>query len=154
MKTIHRGAFAEVGLRSDFAEAYYSVSRASVLRGMHCQAAPYEHSKLVYCVVGRVLDVTVDLRREGPRFGAFAVVELSAASGNMVYIPPGFAHGFLVLEEQAIVAYHVTSEHEPTADMGVRWDSFGFEWPVREPVVSARDAALPSLTEFRGAFSR
>jgi dTDP-4-dehydrorhamnose 3,5-epimerase len=152
VKTVHRTEFHAQGLRADFSEVYYTVSRLNVLRGMHCQVPPHHHAKLVYCLAGGVLDVVVDLRLDSPNYRQFATLSLSANTANMVYIPPGCAHGFLVLNAPAILVYHVTSEHCPAADAGIRWDSFGFAWPIENPHLSPRDAALPGLAEFVSPF--
>jgi dTDP-4-dehydrorhamnose 3,5-epimerase len=151
VKTFQRSAFSALGLEADLAEVFYSVSEAGVVRGMHVQRPPHDHAKMVYCAAGRALDVVLDLRA-GPGYGRFVSVELAADTGTMVYVPRGCAHGFCVLEAPALVVYHVTSEHCPEADTGIRWDSFGFTWPAPGPLVSARDASLPRFQDFRSPF--
>ncbi len=152
VKTFVRTEFARLGLRTDFAESYYSLSHERVVRGMHFQTPPHDHAKLVYCLTGRVLDVVVDLRRREATYGHVSTTEISSDIGNLLYIPPGFAHGFLVLEAPAIMLYHVTSEYAPAADAGFRWDSIGFNWPEPCPVVSARDAGFQSFADFISPF--
>lgn len=119
---------------------------------MHFQLPPADQVKMVYCVVGRVLDVILDLRVGAPTFGRHVTRELSAAEHNAVYLPSGIAHGFYVLEAPALVIYNVTSEHAPALDSGVRWDSFGMRWPSDAPIVSDRDSRLPTLDQFRSPF--
>jgi len=152
VKTFHEATFAELGLRTRFTEQFYTTSMRGVLRGLHFQSPPYDHAKLVYCTAGRVLDVGVDLRRGSPTYGQHLKVELSAETGNMVYLPPGIAHGFLTIADSATLVYNVTSMYEPIADTGIRWDSAGIEWPVDTPQVSERDSRLPTLGAFDSPF--
>lgn len=147
VKTVHRSQFDNLGLRWDFVEQYYSSSHKRVLRGMHYQASPMQHAKLIYCVQGRVLDVALDLRFASATFRQYFTIELSADLGNMVYLAPGFAHGFYVFSESATLVYNVTSEFSAEHDLGLRWNSFGFCWPDSNPIVSVRDANLPELSE-------
>jgi dTDP-4-dehydrorhamnose 3,5-epimerase len=152
VKTYRRSAFESAGFETDFAECFHTVSWARVLRGMHLQIPPADHAKLVYCTSGAVMDVSLDLRRGSPAFGRYTVIELGAGSANGVYLPRGVAHGFYVRSAPAVMLYHVTSEHVPVLDCGVRWDSFGAPWPDRLPGLSARDAALPALRDFVSPF--
>src|SRR3954462_6088312 len=112
VKPFRHDLFAQRGLRTDFAEEYWSVSEARVLRGLHFQVPPHEHAKLVYCVAGRVLDAALDLRVGSPTFGRHALFQLDAADGKCVYIPAGLAHGFYVLQPPAIMVYKVTSLYD------------------------------------------
>lgn len=152
VKTFETVEFEAAGLARAFAETYYTVSRERVVRGLHCQLPPSDHDKLVHCCTGRVLDVVVDLRRDSPTFGRCASTELDPDRATMVYVPTGMAHGFLVLEAPALLCYQVTTSHDPSRDGGVRWDSVPFEWPFADAIVSARDAALPSLDAFDSPF--
>jgi dTDP-4-dehydrorhamnose 3,5-epimerase len=152
VKVVHSSTFAAQGLNASFVETFYTVSGENVLRGMHLQLPPADHSKLVYCVAGNVLDVALDLRMGSPAFGKFEAVELSADKRNALYLPGGVAHGFHVRHAPAIMVYHTTSEHVISLDSGVRWDSFGAPWNAESPVVSARDSALPTLRDFRTPF--
>lgn len=149
-KLVHADAFAAAGLAHDFVEQYVSISAAGVLRGMHFQSPPHDHAKLVSVLAGRILDVALDLR-PGPGYGRAAAVELSGEDGRSIYIPSGFAHGFLALEP-ATVLYDVTSVHAPDHDHGVAWDSFGFDWPIADPILSDRDRGLPALADFPTSF--
>lgn len=153
VKTFHAEAFREHGLETDFREDFYSISRKGVLRGMHFQSPPYHHAKLVYCAKGRILDAIVDLRNDSQGFGLQETLELSGENGWVLYLPPGVAHGFYVLSDEAITVYRVTSEYRPEADSGVRWDSCGIAWPNNSPIVSARDFNLPPLEEVRNVFT-
>jgi dTDP-4-dehydrorhamnose 3,5-epimerase len=119
---------------------------------MHFQRPPADHAKLVYCLEGRILDVAVDLRRTSPTFGRHAVFNLSADCHNAAYLPRGVAHGFYVMNAPALVMYHVSSEYAPSSDSGIRWDSFGYDWPDKEPVLSRRDSEFVTLHEFESPF--
>ena len=153
VKTFHFDAFNQRGLATGFREQYYSVSRRGVLRGMHFQTPPHDHAKLVTCLRGRVLDAALDLRRGSPTCGMHHLLELDAKKGNMAYLPPGLAHGFLALSETALVLYNVTSVYAPESDAGLRWDSVGIDWPLAEPVLSPRDKDLPHLDNFQSPFT-
>lgn len=153
VKTFHRATFEQWGLPTDFPEAFYSVSRRGVLRGLHFQLPPAAHAKLVTCVSGKILDAAVDLRQGSPTYGRHALLELSAEQANMLYVPVGLAHGFYALTDRATVLYNVTTMHAPALDTGIRWDSAGIPWPEPRPVVSARDAAFPSLSDFQSPFT-
>jgi len=151
VKTFHAGAFAELGL--DFApvEEFFSTSLRGVVRGMHFQLPPYQHAKLVYCIVGRVTDVVLDMRRHSLEFRKFASAELSSANRRMLFIPAGVAHGFLA-EEDSVMIYQTSTVHAPSHEGGVRWNSFGFDWGSTKPILSQRDAGLPAFDELTSPF--
>ncbi len=142
--------FAENGLTMELLQDNQSWSRQGVLRGLHLQHAPYAQGKLVRCVTGRVLDVAVDVRPESPTFGQYETVLLDSAIGNMLYLPEGFAHGFVALEDATFV-YKCTNFYHKKSEAGIRWDDpeLGINWGIREPLVSAKDQLLPSFAEFR-----
>lgn len=148
IKTFHYDAFKKLGLVTDFKEEYYSVSKKNVIRGLHFQLPPAAHEKLVYCAEGKVFDVVVDLRRNSATFGKHRAVTLDAATGNMLYIPKGFAHGFLTLSDKAIMMYNVTSVYNPECDTGIRWNSAGIDWQIDKPIISARDRNLMPFSDF------
>lgn len=120
---------------------------------MHFQRPPYEHSKIVFCPVGAILDVLLDLRRGSPTFGQFCARELSAENHQAIFIPEGFAHGFKALTEGAMTYYLVSSEYDKDSDTGVRWDSFGFDWEEAHAVISQRDQQFLPLIELDSPFS-
>lgn len=151
VKTYHEGLFKTLGVTMEIREEFFSVSRKDVLRGMHFQLPPHDHDKLVYCTAGAVLDVLLDLRR-GAGYGRVASVELSADNAHIVYIPKGIAHGFLALSDDALMLYKTSTVHAPDADAGIRWDSFGFDWPPGNPVISARDQQHPMFADFDSPF--
>jgi len=153
-----RGSFAETyrasvfdgaGIRGPFVQDNLARSGPRVLRGLHFQLPPHPQGKLIQVVRGAVFDVAVDLRRASPTFGRWVGWELSADTGELLWVPPGFAHGYVVLGEGADLAYKVTAEYRADLDAGVRWDdpAVGVVWPVEDPVLSPRDLALPLLRE-------
>jgi dTDP-4-dehydrorhamnose 3,5-epimerase len=152
VKTFHREVFARWGLGIDYAEDYYSLSYKGVIRGMHFQVPPMDHAKLVYCVLGEVQDVLLDLRRGSPTYGGHATLSLSAAAGAIVYIPTGVAHGFCALSETAILVYKVSQAYSPEHDRGVLWSSAGIPWAEHDPILSNRDRAHVSLSSFASPF--
>lgn len=154
VKTFHCGLFRDLGIDFTPVEEFYSTSRKNVLRGMHFQLPPHDHSKLVYCIRGRVLDVLVDLRPGSPGYGCFASAELSRENRSQFYIPSGIAHGFLALEDDSVMVYKTTTVHAPSHDAGIRWDSFGFDWGVDSPICSPRDLAFPSMADFVSPFQK
>ncbi|MBF0372409.1 MAG: dTDP-4-dehydrorhamnose 3,5-epimerase family protein [Alphaproteobacteria bacterium] len=152
VKIFHRPFFAGLGFDLDFAEIYVSRSRKGVVRGLHFQAPPADHDKLVCCLDGRILDAVLDLRRGSPTEGRHLLFPLNGDQSAIVLVPRGCAHGFLAESEGAQVAYAVTSAYDPARDLGVRWDGAGIPWPIDDPVVSERDAGFPALAEFDSPF--
>lgn len=153
VKTIHAETFVKEGLEYAFTESFYSISKKNVLRGMHFQVPPEDHVKLVYVLSGKIIDVVVDLRKEQPTFGNYFTVELSEQNRKAVYIGKGFAHGFLALEENSIVEYHTTTSQSKECEGGILWNSFGFQWPVENPILSERDKQFANLSDFISPFS-
>jgi len=152
VKFFERDRYAALGLPTSFAEVYSTTSTEGVLRGLHCQLPPYDYHKLVQCLSGTVVDVLLDLRRGSPTYGKHVMLDLDAATGAVLSIPTGVAHGFYVPAGEATMLYHVTAAHAPVADSGIRWDSAGIAWPTTEPILSARDRRLPTLDEFASPF--
>lgn len=152
VKTFHAKCFAELGLPTCWLEEYYSSSHKGVIRGMHFQTPPHDHEKLVYCMQGRVLDVVVDLRKDSVTYGQHIAVELDSARGHGLMIPKGMAHGFLALTEDVLMTYKVTTVYMPSSDSGIHWDSFGLDWGIEQPIVSARDCTHPALADFVSPF--
>ncbi len=152
VKTYHQGLFADLGISFTPREEFYSISHRGVLRGMHFQLPPAAHSKLVYCTRGRVLDVVVDLRRGSPAFQQTFSRELSGAAPELVFIPVGFAHGFLSLEDNSLMYYATDHGHSPQHDAGIAWNSFGFDWPIMQPLLSQRDQKFQGFNDFSSPF--
>jgi dTDP-4-dehydrorhamnose 3,5-epimerase len=119
---------------------------------MHFQLPPHQHSKIVFCSKGAILDVIVDLRKDSPTFGQFHAEELSESNHLAYYIPEGFAHGFKALTDDALTYYLVSSEYHKDSDTGIRWDSFGFNWNCNNPIISERDKSFVALKDFQSLF--
>lgn len=152
VKTFHESVFKENRLEINYPEEYYSFSHKRVLRGLHFQLPPMDHIKLVYCVLGKVFDVVVDLRVGSPTYGQFETFELSSEKANMIYIPKGLAHGFYVLSESAIMVYRVTTVYSPEHDTGILWNSVGIPWPDEKPIISKRDSEFKPFKDFKSPF--
>lgn len=152
IKTFHKKFFEDNRLESDFRESFFSISKKNVIRGMHFQLPPDDHVKLVYCAKGEILDVVVDIRKNSPTYGKFFSIYLTENNGRIIYIPKGFAHGFKSLTDNSVVVYMTTKEYSPENDTGIRWDSFGFDWKVENPIMSQRDKSFLPLEEFNSPF--
>lgn len=144
--------FKEKGLDINIQETYYSISHKNVIRGMHFQTPPYEHVKLVYVPNGKILDVILDIRKYSPTFGKYFSCELSSENGRVLIIPKGLAHGFKSLEDNTNVTYMQTTCYAPNNDVGIRYDSFGFDWRCDNPKISNRDQSFQTLAEFKSPF--
>jgi len=147
LETYKHSDFARAGITGHFVQDNFSASAAGVLRGLHYQKQPKAQGKLVRCMKGRILDVAVDIRKGSPTYGRWLTEELSEENNRMLYIPPGFAHGFLTMSDAAEMLYKCTDEYAPDLDRGIIWNDpdLGIAWPVREPLLSEKDAALPVL---------
>ncbi len=141
--------FASAGVASHFAQDNHSFSTRGVLRGLHFQMSPKAQGKLIYAIEGSIWDVTVDLRADSPTLGKWEGLELSGENGFVLWIPPGFAHGFVVLSEGAHLMYKCTAEYCAAAESGIRWDDpdLAIRWPLREVSVSEKDATLGNFRE-------
>ena len=151
VKTYHESLCQSLGVSLEIREEFYSVSRRNVLRGMHFQLPPHAHEKLVFCTRGRVKDVLLDLRK-GVNYGRVAFAELSGENAHLIFIPKGVAHGFVALSQEALMLYKTSTVHEPQADSGIRWDSFGFDWGIAVPILSERDQQHRALADFKSPF--
>ncbi|MEO6965611.1 MAG: dTDP-4-dehydrorhamnose 3,5-epimerase [Acidobacteriaceae bacterium] len=148
-ETWNEATFHEAGLPSRFVQDNQSRSRQNVLRGLHVQLQKPQ-GKLVRAVAGRIFDVAVDVRRASPHFGNWVGVELNADVPEMLWIPPGFAHGFLVLSEVADVFYKTTEFYSPASERTILWrdPALGIAWPLNaEPIVAAKDTAGTTLDQ-------
>ncbi|HTN44976.1 MAG TPA: dTDP-4-dehydrorhamnose 3,5-epimerase family protein [Flavipsychrobacter sp.] len=151
-KTFHATTLEENGIHFVLKESYFSISGKDVIRGMHFQTPPHQHAKIVFCPKGAILDVIIDLRKNSPTYGSYFAQELSESNHKAYYIPEGFAHGFKSLTDDAITYYLVSSEYSKEHDTGIRFDSFGFDWEVKQPVLSDRDLSFSSLADFKSPF--
>lgn len=152
LKLFNYDFFRNSKLDADFKEFYYSTSNKNVIRGMHFQVPPYHHAKLVYVSHGRILDVVIDLRRSSATYKKHFGIELNGINGKYLYIPVGFAHGFLSLENGTIVNYAQTSCYSKEHDSGILFNSFEFEWEIDNPIISDRDLSFVELNNFESPF--
>ncbi|MEM9463405.1 MAG: dTDP-4-dehydrorhamnose 3,5-epimerase [Myxococcota bacterium] len=138
--------YAEAGLPQTYVQDNLSKSTKGILRGLHLQH-PFGQGKLVQVVLGEVFDVAVDVRVGSPTFGQWVGSTLSGQNHRQIYIPPGFAHGFCVLSDEALFSYKCTEAYHRETEVGIRWDDpeLGIEWPVSDPQLSAKDAGFPLL---------
>ena len=159
----HRGFFgetysylryAEIGISVDFVQDNHSLSHAvGTLRGLHFQAQPSAQGKLVRCGRGAIFDVAVDIRCGSPNYGQWEGYKLSAENGYQLYIPVGFAHGFVTLEPDSEIVYKCSDYYAPETEGAVRWDSCGIEWPLSgDPILSNKDEIAPALADFESPF--
>ncbi len=147
METYKKSEFEKAGIKGDFIQDNHSRSKYGVLRGLHFQREPYAQAKIVRAVRGVIYDVAVDLRRDSPTFGKWVGVILSGYNKWQLYIPRGFAHGFVVLSDVAEVVYKVDNVYAPDYEGGIIWNDpeIGIDWPVDEPIVSEKDRKWPTL---------
>jgi dTDP-4-dehydrorhamnose 3,5-epimerase len=148
VKTYNKALFEEYNIDFEIRESYYSISKKNVIRGMHFQLPPYDHEKFVYVAKGSILDVIVDLRKKSKTYKQYLSINLSEENKKAIFIPKGLAHGFKSLVNDTITVYNVATEYNNTADAGISYDSFGFDWEVKMPILSARDASFNILKEF------
>lgn len=145
-ETWNAARYEEAGVGATFVQDNVSVSQKGVLRGLHYQH-PHAQGKLVSVLRGRVFDVAVDIRRGSARFGRWTGVELSDGNARQLWIPEGFAHGFLTLSDDVVFAYRCTEFYYPDAEGVLLWNDpeIGIEWPTANPILAAKDAAAPPL---------
>lgn len=149
METYVEESFREAGIDTDFVQDNYSKSEAGVLRGLHYQRGDAAQGKLIQCDQGVIFDVVVDLRRGAETFGESLSMILSEHNRKMLYAPRGFAHGFLALSDTVVTRYKVDNYYAPEKEAGIRWDdrTLDIDWPVTDPVLSEKDADLPTFDE-------
>ena len=155
METYKRSVFEEAGIKENFLQDNYSSSQKNVLRGLHYQIPPMEQAKLVRCIRGKVFDVAVDIRKGSPYFGKWTGDYLSEENKNMIFIPVGFAHGYLVLSERAEIVYKISKEYSREHERGFFWKdpTVGIEWPLpAEPILSEKDKKLPLFKDLEDIF--
>lgn len=153
-ETYSRRRYAEIGIDVVFVQDNHSLSRAvGTLRGLHFQAPPAAQGKLVRCGRGAIFDVAVDIRRGSPTYGQWEGHELSAENGHQLYVPVGFAHGFVTLEPDSEIVYKCTDYYVPETEGAVCWDSCGIDWPLSgDPILSDKDAIAPAFADFDSPF--
>jgi dTDP-4-dehydrorhamnose 3,5-epimerase len=148
LETFHAKRYRDGGIPFDFVQDNHSRSVRGTLRGLHAQRVRPQ-GKLVRAVRGEIFDVAVDIRPGSKTFGRSVSAVLSEENFRQLFVPPGYAHGFCVTSETAEVEYKCTDFYDKSDELGVRWDSAGIQWPIREPLLSAKDAVLPPLADLR-----
>lgn len=141
-ETFNEKIFNEkTGLNISFCQDNESISKKNVLRGLHFQNPPYAQGKLVRVVAGRVLDIAVDIRKSSPTYGQYELIELSDKNKLQFYIPPGFAHGFVALEDNSIFSYKCTNYYSPVSERTIQWNdpNLSINWEVKNPIISEKD---------------
>ncbi|EMJ93232.1 dTDP-4-dehydrorhamnose 3,5-epimerase [Leptospira alstonii] len=157
-ETFKSSVFERENIPTHFSQDNHSRSSRGVLRGMHMQIPPYEQGKLVRVVRGKVVDVVIDIRVGSPNYGKWISVELSEENKNIFWVPPGFAHGFITLEDKTDFLYKVTSEYNPGKEVGIRWNdpALSIPWktwlPDGEFILSGRDQETPLFADFKSPF--
>jgi dTDP-4-dehydrorhamnose 3,5-epimerase len=154
METFKESDFLKAGINARFVQDNHSRSSKGTLRGLHFQKPPHAQAKLVRCIRGRLWDVAVDLRSGSPTYKKWHGVELSEESRAMFFIPAGFAHGFVALEDGTELQYKCSAEYNSQSDGGIRWDDpdLGVEWPLKDVLVSSKDAGLPRFKDINPPF--
>jgi dTDP-4-dehydrorhamnose 3,5-epimerase len=141
--------FFENGIKTKFVQDIYTVSKKNVVRGLHFQTKPKEQAKLVQCLKGKVLDIAVDIRKNSKTFGKYVSCILSEYNKNIIYIPEGFAHGFLTLEDNSLLLYKISNKHYDEYQSGIIWNDkdININWGISEPILSDKDKNLPILRD-------
>jgi dTDP-4-dehydrorhamnose 3,5-epimerase len=148
-ETYKKSEFTKNDLNETFVQENRSVSKKNVLRGLHYQINPKAQGKLVSVQRGKIFDVAVDIRRNSPYFGKYVSIMLESETGTMFWIPAGFAHGFLSLEDNTTVTYKTTEEYSPEHERGIIWNDpdIGIEWPSKDVIVTERDSEFPRFKQ-------
>lgn len=152
IKVFNYDFFSANGLETNFKESYYSISAKNVIRGMHFQIPPAEHTKLVYLNHGEIVDVVLDIRKSSPTYGQHFSIKLINKDPILIYIPIGCAHGFLSLENNTIVSYMQTFCYNIACDKGIKYNSFGMEWRTENPIINDRDLSFPDFSNTNFGF--
>ena len=149
METYKASEFSGAGISYEFVQDNHSMSDRGVLRGLHYQIEPAQQGKLIRVVSGSIFDVALDIRRGSPTFGRYLAFRLTAEEKKMVWIPPGFAHGFLSLEDGTELLYKATSEYNASLERGILWNDpdLKIDWPSNNPIVSEKDSEHPRLKD-------
>ena len=150
METYKKSEFVSNGINVEFIQDNHSKSSANVLRGLHYQAKPFAQAKLVRCAKGKIYDVAVDIRPNSETFGKYVRIELSEENKYLLYIPVGFAHGFIALSDEVEILYKTSGEYAPQSDRGILWcdKDINIDWGIDfEPILSEKDKIQPRLCE-------
>lgn len=154
LETYNEVVFRQNGIDYRFVQDNQSKSRQGVLRGLHFQRPPYAQGKLVSVLQGAVLDVAVDIRKSSPTFGKYFSIKLTGEEKTMMFIPPGFAHGFATLEEDTIFSYKCTANYHPEAEDAILWNDpdLNISWGIKDPVISEKDSMAKQFSSYESPF--
>ena len=150
METYHAKKFSNGGITDKFIQDNHASSQKNILRGLHYQWK-FPQGKLVRCIQGEILDIAVDIRRSSPTFGKWVGEVLSSENARQLYVPPGFAHGYVVRSEHAEVEYKCTELYHPEDDYGILWNDpeIAIEWEIENPILSEKDIKQPLLKQIK-----
>ncbi len=153
-ESFSKALFQQHGINSEFVQDNQSLSQKGTLRGLHFQAPPFDQGKLVRVSRGRVIDIIVDIRKSSPTYGQNITVELSDKNKQQLWVPPGFAHGFSVIEDNTIFQYKCTQYYNKTSEGGVIYNdnTLALDWKIENPIVSEKDLILPAFKNFNSPF--
>ncbi|HCM83006.1 MAG TPA: dTDP-4-dehydrorhamnose 3,5-epimerase [Alphaproteobacteria bacterium] len=152
-KCFHRDSFQAAGIAEDIAEIYYSMSHKGAVRALHFQTPPHAHSKIIFCLQGKIFDAAVDLRRSSPTYGQHFTMEISGDNPRGLYIPAGFAHGFIAMTDDVLFMNATSHVWNGESDGGIHWQSCGIQWPDIAPIVSDKDKNLPAFADYESPFA-
>ena len=154
LESFHAGKFRQIGIETGFVQDNESLSQKGVLRGLHFQREPWAQGKLVRVIQGSVLDIAVDIRRSSPTFGKWVSILLNSENKWLCWIPIGFAHGFVTLENNTIFSYKCTNLYNKASEGSIRWNdpAIGIDWGIKDPSLSEKDAVAPLLNEVETVF--
>lgn len=153
-ESYNKEKFKDLGVDIDFTQDNQSLSAKGILRGLHFQKPPHAQGKLVRVIKGAVLDVAVDIRKNSPTYGKHFMAELTESNFTMMYIPAGFAHGFLTLEDETIFSYKCTDTYHPETEGGLLWNDpdLNIQWPIEDPIMSDKDQVFLPFKVFASPF--
>ncbi|HPS45665.1 MAG TPA: dTDP-4-dehydrorhamnose 3,5-epimerase [Bacteroidales bacterium] len=154
LETYNKEKWKELGINFDFLQDNQSQSSKGVLRGLHFQNPPYAQGKLVSVIAGAVIDIAVDLRRKSKTYGSYFALELSEQNKTIFWIPPGFAHGFVSLQDNTIFSYKCTQVYNKQSEASIRWDDtdLAIDWKIQNPIISEKDRNAPFFKEYISMF--
>lgn len=153
-ESYNKNAFENIGLNINFVQDNQSLSNKNVLRGLHFQSPPFEQGKLVRVIKGSVLDVALDIRKSSPTFGKHFSIVLSEQNKTMFWIPPGFAHGFLTLEDQTIFSYKCSGDYHQPSEQSILWNDkdLNIDWNIKDAIISEKDKVGTPFKKFNSPF--
>lgn len=154
LETYNKEKWKELGINFDFMQDNQSQSSEGVLRGLHFQNPPYAQGKLVSVIAGAVIDIAVDLRKKSKTYGSYFALELSEQNKTIFWIPPGFAHGFVSLQDNTIFSYKCTQVYNKQSEASIRWDDpdLAIDWKIQNPIISEKDRNAPFFKELISMF--